>query len=603
MSFFAELKRRNVVRVGIAYAVIGWVLAQIAEFAFENFGAPDWALKTFVVALMLGLPLALFFAWAFEITPEGVKREKDVDRSQSITSQTSRKLDFIIIGVLVIGVVVLLADKFVVDEQLPEVGEIVATESQSIAVLPFVNMSEDNDHFADGLSEELLNLLAKLPDLKVAARTSSFEFKGRNDDLREIGHALGVNHVLEGSVRRSGDRLRITAQLIKVDDGFHVWSNSYDREMADIFDIQDDVAGAITGALKLRLTTSSNRPTDSTDAYAAYLEALPLLESTDGDYRPAIELLNQAISYDPEFAKAYEAKTIVYWNVTAWTLAADQAQALIYEAASRAFELDPSLVIARTYRTTANPDTWTWVEEVLGIDRAYREQPNDPRILGTLAYDLITSGYFEEALDVSRRHVELDPLSTIAHINVGKALTALGRYELAHRSWDRLAELDAAALSADFKITGYLQADEIEKAIVLGEEAVEKYGLQPKEFRSFVEKSMNPESGREYLTRYVDAMVAEASNFQEATDPYFWYLHFGYLDDYWQAIETIDPVSSSTWSNAENLEHFGVVYWQSGFTRHPSYFEYQEKYKMTELWDQRGAPDFCNKDSGEWVCN
>jgi len=192
MSLFAELKRRNVVRVGIAYVVIGWMLAQVAEFVVENFGAPDWVLKTFVVFLILGLPLVLFVAWAFEITPEGVKREKDVDRSQSITAQTGRKIDFIIIGVLVVAVGFLLLDKFYLVEISAPFDEIVATESQSIAVLPFVNMSGDDDYFSDGLSEELLNLLAKIPDLKVAGRTSSFTFKGMNRDLREIGDALNV---------------------------------------------------------------------------------------------------------------------------------------------------------------------------------------------------------------------------------------------------------------------------------------------------------------------------------------------------------------------------------------------------------------------------
>ena len=208
MSFFAELRRRNVVRVGIAYAVAGWVLAQVAEFAFDTFGAPDWVLKSFVVALLLGFPIVLLIAWAFEITPEGIKREKDVDRDNSITRQTGRRLDRLIVGVLILATGILLADKFFLRD-LPDAREVIATQGrQSIAVLPFVNLSEDNDNFADGLSEELLNLLAKTPDLKVAARTSSFAFKGRNEDLREIGDALGVEHVLEGSVRRSGDRLR-----------------------------------------------------------------------------------------------------------------------------------------------------------------------------------------------------------------------------------------------------------------------------------------------------------------------------------------------------------------------------------------------------------
>jgi hypothetical protein len=201
MSFIAELKRRNVVRVGIAYGVIGWVLAQIAEFAFDNFGAPDWVLKSFVALLLLGLPVALIFAWAFEMTPEGLKRERDVNRSQSITAQTGRKLNTLIISVLIIAVGILVWDKFTGGQAGKEIA---ATAEQSIAVLPFTNMSDDSDHFADGLTEELLNLLAQNRDLKVAGRTSSFAFKGRNEDLREIGDALGVSKVLEGSVRRSG---------------------------------------------------------------------------------------------------------------------------------------------------------------------------------------------------------------------------------------------------------------------------------------------------------------------------------------------------------------------------------------------------------------
>jgi TolB-like protein len=315
MSFFAELKRRNVVRVGIAYIIICWALAQVAEFAVDNFNAPDWALQIFVVFLILGLPLVLFLAWAFEMTPEGVKREKDVDRSQSITAKTGRKLDFIIIGVLVVAVGLLLVDKFLLEESATPVNEIVATESQSIAVLPFVNMSGDEDYFADGLSEELLNLLAKIPDLKVAGRTSSFAFKGRNEDFAAIGDALKVKHVLEGSVRRSGDTLRVTAQLIKVEDGYHVWSETYDRKMADIFAIQDDVAGAITDSLRLQLSPRSSRPTADTEAYALYLEALPYVASNDdADVLDSVlGLLDRAIEIDPEFAKAHELKALSYW--------------------------------------------------------------------------------------------------------------------------------------------------------------------------------------------------------------------------------------------------------------------------------------------------
>lgn len=324
MSFFAELKRRNVVRVGLAYAVIGWILAQIAEFAFENFGAPEWVLKSFVVVLLLGLPLALFFAWAFEMTPEGLKREKDVDRSKSITGQTGRKLDFVIVAALVAGF-----GYFIWQQQGPgedakpgtTAGVEAATtddpDSRSIAVLPFVNMSSDEEQewFADGLTEELLNALARAPDLLVAARTSSFRFKDSSDDIQTIARALGVAHVLEGSVRKGRDRIRITAQLIRANDGFHLWSETYDSALDDIIQIQENVAIEIARALETAMDPEAlgrmvSVGTASVPAYEAYLEALAFaargVDTGNDDYfLRMIASLERARDVDAKFAAAH----------------------------------------------------------------------------------------------------------------------------------------------------------------------------------------------------------------------------------------------------------------------------------------------------------
>lgn len=336
MSFFAELKRRNVVRVGIAYAVIGWILAQIAEFAFENFGAPDWVLKSVVVVILLGLPLALFFAWAFEITPEGVKREEDVDRTKSVAPSTGRKLDFIIIGTLVIAL-----GYFILERQSP-VEEVVTTEEsavaevaqdstegpvvRSIAVLPFVNMSSDQEQewFSDGLTEELLNALARTPDLLVAARTSSFKFKGSAEDIPTIARSLGVAHVLEGSVRRGGDQLRVTAQLIRASDGFHLWSQTYDRNPDDVIAIQEEIAISIATALETAmdpeaLATMVSSGTNSVAAYNAYLQGLAYGASTlsTGDaytFLGARDSFERAIELDPDFSLAYW-KLADFWQI------------------------------------------------------------------------------------------------------------------------------------------------------------------------------------------------------------------------------------------------------------------------------------------------
>ena len=601
MPFFAELKRRNVVRVGIAYVVIGWALAQVAEFVVGNFGAPDWVLKTFVVFLLLGLPLALFFAWAFEFTPEGLKREKDVDRSTSITKQTGRKIDRIIIAVLVGAIGFLLLDKFYLGESTEDVDEIVATESQSIAVLPFVNMSGDDDYFADGLSEELLNLLAKIPELKVAARTSSFAFKARNEDMRQVGETLGVKTVLEGSVRRSGERLRVTAQLIKVDDGFHIWSETYDRQMADIFDIQDEVAGAITDALKLHLAPTSDRPTDNPEAYALYLEVLAQLD-LGSNYQDQIEMLERAIRMDPQFAKAYELKASVYWGATAVFLESSVAQLLIYEAATRAYELDPSLVLARSFSRTAHPDTWTWKNEFYAIEEAIRAEPENLRILFVWSYNLLMSGYFDEGLQVAKRIKEIDPLSSNGYWLMADAYIALGRLADARTVRAEMREVGFEEIAAERQAYMHIMAGEYDEGVAaLGGWFIDEMNGQA--LREFIDSATDPESGLTFLRSWVDEIESSAASYYEKTNAKLWFLSLGYLDDYWREIEENTPESPSSWTNSENLEAIGVINHAGGFRRHPRYIPYAAKFGMLDLWETRGAPNYCKKTDGNWVCD
>ena len=260
-QFFDELKRRNVVRVAIAYIVVGWLVFQVGEVLFPTFGAPDWIFKSLILLIALGFPFALVFAWAFELTPDGIKKTREVDLSTSITPSTGKRLNRITIVLLVVALVYFIWERQATDGpegsdavvdvaetsadsagEEPTVAEETVADAprpQTIAVLPFINMSsnEEQEWFADGLTEEILNSLARTPDLLVAARTSSFAFKGSNKDITEIADALGVAHILEGSVRRSGERLRVTAQLIRASDGFHLWSQTYDRDFADLIDI------------------------------------------------------------------------------------------------------------------------------------------------------------------------------------------------------------------------------------------------------------------------------------------------------------------------------------------------------------------------------
>ena len=328
MSLIQELKRRNVFRVAIAYVLMGWLLLQGADFGLDLIGAPNWVIQAFTLALLLGLPVALFFAWAFELTPEGIRREKDVVRDESITTKTGRKLDFTIIGVLAVVIVMLLADRFGPGGDGPTLEQqTAASPAKTIAVLPFADMSQagDQEWFADGLAEEILNALSRTPDLLVSSRTSSFKYKGSELGISMIAQDLGVAHVLEGSVRSSGDRIRVTAQLIRAEDGFHVWSENYDRDVADMITIQEDLARNIAMALETTmdpaaLAEMSRAGTRSVEAYQQYLkgvklqtEALNVSDEAQTFVR-AYEHFERAREIDPGFADAH-VQAADYWKV------------------------------------------------------------------------------------------------------------------------------------------------------------------------------------------------------------------------------------------------------------------------------------------------
>jgi TolB-like protein len=339
------MKRRNVFRVGIAYVLISWVLLQGADFAFDLIDAPNWVIQALFVLAALGLPGVLVFAWAFEMTPEGLRREKDVDRSRSVTPQTGRKLDRVIIIFLVVAVAALLVERFV---NFPDSGQSVpdnvtsqklpktvpegstnsaeATARQSVAVLPFVAMSNgpDDGYFADGLTEEILNSLAQLPELLVTARTSSFTFKNHDVSVQEIAARLGVANIVEGSVRRSGDRLRVTAQLIRASDGFHLWSNNYDSSSVDTIAVQEDIAEKIAVALNVVLDEPKRKLMQKSglrdvEAFIAYQRGLELFEQAHAiSERTAIglvqanQLFEEVLHQVPDFSAAWRLHSDLY---------------------------------------------------------------------------------------------------------------------------------------------------------------------------------------------------------------------------------------------------------------------------------------------------
>lgn len=469
MSLFAELKRRNVVRVGAAYAVIAWALAQVAEFAFSNFGAPDWALKAVVLILLLGLPLALFFAWAFELTPDGVKREKDVDRTASITSTTGRKLDRIVIGVLIVVLGWFAWDKFSVPSVELDTGLVVASTSErSVAVLPFVAMStgEDDGYFADGLTEEILNSLAQLPELLVTSRTSAFTFRGTELPVQEIAAALGVAHVVEGSVRRSGERLRVTAQLIRASDDVHLWSETYDSIETDTIAVQEDIAEKIAVAMNIVLDEDKRAAMRKAglrdpEAFTLYQKATELYNRAHGETETVAGLREANVYYEqvmqraPNFVHAYINHADLALHMVLDDIVGRNIDDYSYQ------DIENTLAeVAENYETVVRVAPTEDLRALVELDSVilsndWRRLPRavERALATTICVDGNTTswianvvGYAEENVERLRRRLACDPLRSLSWFDLARAqlwsgdvagalLTAKEGQEVAPGTW------------------------------------------------------------------------------------------------------------------------------------------------------------------------
>jgi TolB-like protein len=467
VSLFNELKRRNVFKVGIAYVVVTWLVAQVLQLVFESFGTPDWVMKTVLVLMTAGLLFALFFAWAFEMTPEGLKREHEVDRSQSITLQTGKKLNNLIFAVMGLALVYFAYDKFflsseresaAIESALEEASFSAATEQvasdtetgksdASIAVLPFADMSpnKDQDYFSDGLSEELLNLLAKIPELQVAARTSSFSFKDQTLEIKEIAERLQVGHVLEGSVRTAGDQIRITAQLIHAEDGYHMWSETYDRKLENVFAIQDEIAAEVVKQLKVTLLgeVPTVKKTDP-KAYALFLRGRQLSRQfTAENIARANELYKQAIAIDPDYALAWVELGRNYTNQgTNNLIPLEQSRRLSMEAGNKALSIDPNLAPGFALKgwqaMTIDSDLATAARH---FERAFEFDPSDSDIMRNVSHVSARIGRLNEAILLGEYLIGRDPLNTAAHYSLSYLYLLAGRLDDAQNSIDLVLSL------------------------------------------------------------------------------------------------------------------------------------------------------------------
>lgn len=464
-EFIEEVKRRNVFKVAVVYLFAAWLTMQVVDVMFDALLLPDWLGRAVAALLVLGFPFALIFAWAFELTPEGIKREKDVDRSESITQETGQKLNRTAIIVLGALVAFLLFDKFCLTGRViveppmedPAAAEAVVEEKPSIAVLPFVNMSDDesNEYFSDGLSEELLNLLAKIPDLHVAGRTSSFKFKGYNEDLRIVGEQLNVGHILEGSVRKSGDRLRITAQLINTENGFHLWSENFDRELTDIFAVQDEIASAVVNELKITLlgaTMPHAGGTTSVEAYNAVLKGNYYLDRTsDENIKLARQAYNEALEYDPRYSEAYLGlATVEQFESGGWASNEDhsgegdfiQRFERIREYADKAMALDGNNADAYVAQAIVSSTAdWDMVQAIRLLETAVDIEPNNIAATGWLSIVYLFDSDIDAAESTALHSLNVDPLNIGNLRAIGDIYALSGRHEQALSYYEQAISL------------------------------------------------------------------------------------------------------------------------------------------------------------------
>jgi len=595
MSFFEELKRRNVIRVAIAYAVAAWLMIEISATTFPMLRLPEWSATLVTVLLMIGLPVALIFAWAFELTPEGLKKEKDVERSQSITQGTGRKLDFVIIAALAAALVFFVSTHQWGGESADDAdtAEAAANEEQSVAVLAFVNMSDDpgNEYFSDGISEELLNVLVKVEGLRVASRTSSFAFKGKDTSISSIGKELDVRHVLEGSVRKAGNTVRITAQLIDVRTDSHLWSATYDRELEDIFAIQDEISAQIVQALKIALGSGeqevmsrSQKPTENLEAYEHYLQGRYFWQRRgEDDIRRAIGLFEQATMLDPMFARAWSSLAAAHVTLPNYSDAPmDMHFTLAVSAAEKALSLDDSLAEAHA---------------VLGDMARLRDkqlvkaEAHYLRAIASEPKNATAHLWFSEQLSMVRRYQDALEEDLIAYrldrLHPGTNASLSGSYWLLNDDSNFLkysaATWNLGNLGGLYGlIWAHLRIGEFDQALAFAQEFDDAVDHPVNFFTLFVEATVDAAKRPMFLDTLAQHEASVNQSFSVLA-----YVRFGRIDDAYRVANS-------------DLDEFvidvGWLLWVRellAFRQDPQFANLVTELGLVDYWNEYGWPEVC----------
>ena len=602
MSFFKELKRRNVFKVAIAYAVIAWLLIEMTSTIFPILQLPDWSVTLVTVLVLFGFPIAVVFAWAFELTPDGIKLEKHVDPSESVTHQTGQKLYKIIIALLAIALAFMVVDRFIFDEQPVADTKAKDERPKSIAVLPFVDMSPDQSYgyFSDGLSEELLNLLAKTPNLSVAARTSSFAFKGKTEDIKTIADTLKVETVLEGSVRHDGNQIRVTTQLINAADGYHLWSETYDRELTSVFALQDEIAKEIISALQVELGTGSTisrgRPTENMEAYGLYLQAMERMRIGGEGFPDAIRLAKQAIALDPNFAEAYEISAVAAWSDAGIGVTTADALAMAKSDAEKALALKPDLLWAQTILLGSDPPTYDRLAEIEAQERLIKEQPSNSKAKTGLIYNFLFLGYLSEARAAAERLIELDPLYPAGHGYMGSILYAQGDFVSAQREWNIARELGFISFAYYQGLDALIEGDDelaVELMLLDLRNRGREIGNLPRTIA--VVRAEHPTADRLRTMLEADPVWNDPALY------WFVFAVFGYTDELFNVLDELGAYGKAQNAAEYPLSDLSILL-PDGYLADPRFIEIAEAYGMADIWRWRGPPDYCQPAGGSWIC-
>jgi TolB-like protein/Tfp pilus assembly protein PilF len=603
MAFLAELKRRRVGKVALAYGAVAWAVTESASVVLPALHVPDWAMTFLVVFLLAGFPIAMVLAWVFDMSPQGIQRTEPLPEAQAAPQMQFRTRAAFGIAVLVAmaGLGYVLYERGLGRAQA-------AGGRNSIAVLPFTNLSGDpaRDYFSDGISEELLNLLARVPGLQVAARTSAFAYKGRNVDIRQVGRELGVETVLEGSVRQSGDQLRITAQLIDTTNGFHLWSETYDRRMADVFLVQDEIAAAIVDKLRIQLAPKEQQlaqrdkaPTRDVEAYEYYLQARAIWNRRGEDnLRRAIELYQSALARDPAFARAYAALASAYVVLPGYTREdGDEGRymQLAEQSARQALALDPKIGEAHAVLAQIASERGDLLDAESGFFFAISLEPNEPTPHHWYSILLYKVGRLQAALEQARTAYGLDPTAPVLASNLANGYLTLGDDEQALRYARLATELgitpdSGAGIEAIVAMRRQDWSDA--RRLLLLQSSL------PPELKSvvdeFVDALADPARRPAVVARMqqIDPKVATQADLIQP------YLQLGQFDLVLRIMEQSLDRDRMAWADDWELMQF----WSPGaaaMRADPRFSRLVERAGLVDYWKQYGYPDDCRAGEGD----